>query len=150
MRDLSTHSLRWMRICSGLANCSWRCIQDWSISNSHTSYMMPYISDMIGCVSLKLQLFVCVSEGERSATSIQPARAYEDESPQCLGPCTDGQESEDSLLVLVPHQSPHGTGEYHQAELQRPIERRRRRKFTTSIQPAKAYEDESVIMSGPH
>ncbi len=28
--------------------------------------------------------------------------------------------------------------------------RRRRRKFTTSIQPAKAYEDESVIMSGPH
>ncbi len=27
---------------------------------------------------------------------------------------------------------------------------RRRRKFTTSIQPAKAYEDESVIMSGPH
>ncbi len=26
----------------------------------------------------------------------------------------------------------------------------RRRKFTTSIQPAKAYEDESVIMSGPH
>ncbi len=29
-------------------------------------------------------------------------------------------------------------------------ERRRRRKFTTSIPPAKAYEDESVIMSGPH
>ncbi len=28
--------------------------------------------------------------------------------------------------------------------------RRRRRKSTTSIQPAKAYEDESVIMSGPH
>ena len=28
--------------------------------------------------------------------------------------------------------------------------KRRRRKFTTSIQPAKAYEDESVIMSGPH
>ena len=28
--------------------------------------------------------------------------------------------------------------------------RRRRRKFTTSVQPAKAYEDESVIMSGPH
>ncbi len=28
--------------------------------------------------------------------------------------------------------------------------RRRRRKITTSIQPAKAYEDESVIMSGPH
>ncbi len=27
---------------------------------------------------------------------------------------------------------------------------RRRRKFTTSIQPAKAYEDESVMMSGPH
>ena len=26
----------------------------------------------------------------------------------------------------------------------------RRRKFTTSVQPAKAYEDESVIMSGPH
>ncbi len=31
-----------------------------------------------------------------------------------------------------------------------PPRRRRRRKFTTSIQPAKAYEDESVIMSGPH
>ncbi len=30
------------------------------------------------------------------------------------------------------------------------IPMRRRRKFTTSIQPAKAYEDESVIMSGPH
>ncbi len=28
--------------------------------------------------------------------------------------------------------------------------RRRRRKFTTSIQPAKAYEDESVMLSGPH
>ena len=28
--------------------------------------------------------------------------------------------------------------------------RRRRRKFTTSVQPAKAYEDESVIMSRPH
>ena len=28
--------------------------------------------------------------------------------------------------------------------------RRKRRKFTTSIQPAKAYEDESVIMSEPH
>ncbi len=97
--------------------------------NSHTSHMVPYISDRIGCVSLKLQLFVCVSEGERSDTSIQPARAYEDESPQCLGPCTDGQDRVDSLLVLVP---------------------RRRRKFTTSIQPAKAYEDESVIMSGPH
>ncbi len=27
---------------------------------------------------------------------------------------------------------------------------RRRRKFTTSIQPAKAYEDESVMLSGPH
>ncbi len=25
-----------------------------------------------------------------------------------------------------------------------------RRKFTTSIQPAKAYEDESVMLSGPH
>ena len=25
-----------------------------------------------------------------------------------------------------------------------------RRKFTTSVQPAKAYEDESVITSGPH
>ncbi len=30
------------------------------------------------------------------------------------------------------------------------IWRRRRRKFTTSIQPAKAYEDESVMLSGPH
>ncbi len=36
-------------------------------------------------------------------------------------------------------------GEFGQERL-----RRRRRKFTTSIQPAKAYEDESVIMSGPH
>ncbi len=27
---------------------------------------------------------------------------------------------------------------------------RRRRKFTTSIQPAEAYEDESVMLSGPH
>ncbi len=27
---------------------------------------------------------------------------------------------------------------------------KRRRKFTTSIQPAKAYEDESVMMSWPH
>ncbi len=28
--------------------------------------------------------------------------------------------------------------------------RTRRRKFTTSIQLAKAYEDESVMVSGPH
>ncbi len=30
------------------------------------------------------------------------------------------------------------------------VEYKRRRKFTTSIQPAKAYEDESVMLSGPH
>ncbi len=30
------------------------------------------------------------------------------------------------------------------------IESSKRRKFTTSIQPAKAYENESVMLSGPH
>ncbi len=30
------------------------------------------------------------------------------------------------------------------------VRKRRKKKVTTSIQPAKAYEDESVMLSGPH
>ncbi len=49
-------------------------------------------------------------EEESVSTSIQPAKAYEDESVMLSGPFDNGQhKSTNRLLVLVPYERPHGS-----------------------------------------
>ncbi len=73
----------------------------------------------------------------------------------CLGLIDNGQhKSTNRLLVHVTHQRSHGIMRILENLRMLPKALKMRaweeEEFTASIQPAKAYEDESVMLSGPH